>query len=113
MSTMKRSRLIICLLAAVVSIFVVGKTPAHALASTSFHLYCDGFTMSGTTGSQFIQMWVQNSDTGVFLIDDYNYSPAPSQVFESSGGNFNITVHFPQQPQGTNLAFDVWGAASA
>jgi len=91
--------------------------PAQAIApttETSYHLFCDGFLMSGTSGSPAIQLWVYKGGTP--LVDDYN-SPYPNaQTFDATGSGgsytYNILVTFPTQAQGTVLNVEVWGAAT-
>jgi hypothetical protein len=76
--------------------------PVGAFATvTSFFPGCDRFTISVNTNQPY------------FTIQVYNFagsSMAYFQTLPSPGTSFDITVFFPEVPEGTPLTYYVWGS---
>jgi len=80
---------------------------------SAYSISCSGFEMTGSTNQPWIQTVVIVDRFDNFVVNDQTNPPLRGQVFQAIGNaapySYNITVTYPTQPEGSQIAVLVYG----
>lgn len=104
---MFRKLITLSLVVLLVAAFAGSFRTAQAYADvSSTQESCSSFFAQGKTNSPYVWMWVGYYDANGDWVETWEAFAA------NADGTFNHGLSFPEQPQGTWIMYEVWGAPS-